>query len=156
MAASPVDAELLKRYGLEGAVKTVELNPAMFPSVKQTLEASGLAGADTKTGNLLFNLSSGLPEPRLARRDVVARYIGEGKILNGAQLTAAMEFFKKRAPDAEFSVSDFETACGSGITFTDDQYNDKVCLNTSRRRVYNLHSHSAFLLLGRSSHSSCT
>ena len=124
--ASPIDADLLKRYGLEGAVKTVELNPAMFPAVKQTLEASGLASADTKTGNLLFNLSSGLPEPRLARRDFVARYVGEGKLLNGAQLTAAMDFFKKRGPDAEFSIPEFEAACGSGITFSDEQLGAKV------------------------------
>lgn len=121
-----IDAELLKRYGLEGAVKTVELNPAMFPAVRQTLEASGLDGADTKTGNLLFNLSSGLPEPRITRRDFVARYVGAGKLVNGAQLTAAVEFFKKRAPDAEFSVADFEAACGAGVTFSDEMLAAKV------------------------------
>ena len=127
MAAPPaIDVELLGRYGLEGALKTIGLNPGMFPAVKATLEASGLAHADSKTGNLLFNLTSGLTDPRIARRDFVARYVGEGKLVNGAQLTAAMDFFKKRAPDAEFSVAEFETACGAGVTFTDEQLGAKV------------------------------
>jgi hypothetical protein len=41
-------------------------------------------------------------------------------------MTAAVDFFKKRAPDAPFEVPEFETACGAGVTFTDAQIAAKV------------------------------
>jgi hypothetical protein len=128
MAAPFIDLALLSRFGLEGAVKTIEVNPALFPAVRRTLEASGLLerGADKAVGNLLFSLTSALPDSRAARRDFIARYIGDGKITNNAQMAAAVDFFKKRAPDATFEVTEFETACGSGVSFTDAELTAKV------------------------------
>jgi glutaminyl-tRNA synthetase len=118
--------EILARFNLESALKQFAVNPPLKAATLQTLAASGLAGADKAVGNLLFSVASAVNDARAPRRDFIARYIGAGKLLTTAQVSAAVDFVKKRTPDAELSVPEFEKACGAGVSFTPAQVADKA------------------------------
>ena len=124
------DRELFVRLGLEGALKQIEVNAALGVAMKQVLASSGLIVDSSDSlkalGNLLYTVAAGLADSRAHRRDVVAKMIGSGALVTPAQVTAAVEFFKKKSPDAEYAEADLAKACGAGIKFSDEQVSAKV------------------------------
>lgn len=123
------DRELFIQLGLEGALKQIEQNPALGVATKQVLAASGLApnGEGLKAyGNMLYSIAASLTDARAHRRDVIAKMIGSGALVTAAQVNAAIDFFKKKTPDATYSDADLAKACGAGIKFTDEQVSAKV------------------------------
>lgn len=135
MNAEEVPA-LLSRLGLDGTLKQVTANKALAAAIAQTVTASGRSADDVDkgTGALLCAVAAGLPDgPRAHRRDVVSRYIGEGRLTTATQVAAAVDFFKKRGPDAEVTPAEFAAACGADIVFTDAQIAAKVGAEGARQ-----------------------
>ena len=56
----------------------------------------------------------------------MARYIADGRLITAPQVSAAVDFFKKRTPDAAYEAAEFERAVGAGVRFTDEQVKGKV------------------------------
>lgn len=124
------DRELFLSLGLENALKQIEQNPAMGTATKSVFAASGLAGAPAErikaAGTLLYTVASSVPDSRAARREVIAKLIGSGAIVTPAQVAGAVDFFKKKTPDAPYDEAELHKACGAGIKFTDEQIAAKV------------------------------
>lgn len=120
------DRELFSKVGLEGALKQVEANPALGTALKQVLDAAGITECDKATGNLLFAVAGSLPDARSHRRDVLAKMIASGALATSAQVAAALDFFKKKTPDADYTQADLDKACGAGIKFSEEQIAAKV------------------------------
>lgn len=144
------DKALFESFGLAGALKQIGTNPALGTAVKQIIAASGLNGTnvDKSIGNMLFTAASALNDARAHRRDYIAKYIGSGEIKGTQNLNAALDFLKKKTPDAEFTDDEFEKACGVGVDFTDAQIKSHALdvLNavrsevTTQRYLYPLHT----------------
>ena len=122
------DRALFVSAGLEGALKQIESNPALGASTRAALAAAGLAesGCERGVGNLIFTVAGALNDTRAHRRDAVARMIGAGELVTASQVSAAIDFFKKRTPDAAVVPAELAAACGAGIRFTEAQLAGKV------------------------------
>ena len=125
----PAERALLAGLGMDGALKQMDTNPALGTALHVALVSSGLAhGAITKpVATFLFSVASGLPENRAARRDLVAHYIGTGKLVTASQVNAALDYLKKASPEGDVKIAEFEAACGAGVVITDDELRAKVC-----------------------------
>jgi hypothetical protein len=132
------DRELFLSLGLENVLKQIEQNPAMGTAAKAVFAASGLAGAPAErlkaAGTLLYTVASSVPDNRASRREVVAKLIGSGAVVTPAQVAAAVDFFKKKTPDAPYDEAELHKACGAGIKFTDEQIAAKVRFLLGERR----------------------
>jgi len=117
---------LLNAFHLENVAKNVLANPSLFTAIEQVVKASGLTTAEKNIGSLLYNVAVGISDSRAHRRDIVAKYIGTGQLRIAAQVTAAIDYIKKRTPDAVFPPGEFEKACGLGIYFTPEQIEAQV------------------------------
>lgn len=120
---SPEDIELFKSFGCEGALKKIDENPALGVALKSVIESSGISpdNVEKGVGNLLFTIASTIPENRAHRRAFIAKYVSAKKIVNAAQVNAAVDFMKKKVPDAAIDEAEFEKAAGVGITFTEEE-----------------------------------
>lgn len=112
-------AAFCAKFGLEAQTKAASTNAAVLAALKQVVAASGLESCDKAVGTLLNTVATGLNDKLAVRRDAVAKYVGSGALKSSAQVTAAIDFFKKRAADAPFDTAEFEKACGVGISFTE-------------------------------------
>jgi hypothetical protein len=121
-------APLLERLGLDGTLKQMGQNAALGAAVAATVAASGVAPDDLDKARaaLLCSIAAGVPENRAPRRELLARYVGERKLTTPQQVNAAIDFVKKKTPDAAIDAAEFEAACGAGVSFTDEQIKAKV------------------------------
>jgi glutaminyl-tRNA synthetase len=121
----------LDAWGLgkgSGNFKQIEGSKTLADGVRAAIAASGLdASTANKTiGNLLYSAATSLTDARANRRDFVARYIGDGRIKSNTQLTGAVDYLKKRTPDADLDVAEFERSCGVGVAYTEGQVKEHV------------------------------
>lgn len=74
-------------------------------------------------GNLLYAVSTSLPEESWTHRKTLVDYIVSKKIANMAQLEAAFKYFKTKD---NFEKELFEKSCGVGVVYTNEQIIEKV------------------------------
>ena len=115
--------ELFKAFGLEGALKQINSNPALGSALASVIASSGLTptGEIGNVGNLLFTIAGSMPENRAHRRSFLAGYVGNGKLRTSQQVSAAVDYVKKKAADIEMNAEDFEKSCGVGVAFSTSQ-----------------------------------
>ncbi len=121
---------LLSRLGLDGALKQVAQNAALGAATRATLDASGVPLDVLAKGvaALRYAVAAGLPDSRAHRRPLLAEYVGSRRLTTQQQVTAAIDFLKKKPADAEVVATELDAACGAGITFTDADVKAKAGL----------------------------
>ena len=124
----PETTALLERLGLAGPLKQIAANAALGAATARAFAASGLPAGDIDKGvaALLFAVASGLPEARAEQRSVVCAYVGRRALTTSQQVGAAVDYMKKRVPDAPFVAAEFEAACGAGVSLTDEDVRAKA------------------------------
>ncbi|KAJ4709921.1 Glutamine--tRNA ligase [Melia azedarach] len=108
--------ELFLKIGLDErtAKNTVANNKVTANLTAVILEAAVTDGCDRKIGNLLYTVATKYPANALVHRPTLLHYIVSSKIKTPAQLEAAFSFFASTGSE-EFSVNEFEEACGVGV-----------------------------------------
>ncbi|XP_055351280.1 probable glutamine--tRNA ligase isoform X2 [Paramacrobiotus metropolitanus] len=77
-------------------------------------------------GNLLYALASKVKSQAAPHIPLLTQYVVDEKITSELQLNAALDFTLHHAAAGDFSNSDFEKACGVGVTYTDDDVKKAV------------------------------
>eukprot|EP01147_Barroeca_monosierra_P003392 gene3392-6046_t len=124
MASSVLDK--LKRFGIsDKKAEEVEKNKATTSALLSFLEKYPQHELDSTHATLLFSLASALPKSKFMTEkyiDLVFQNILSNKISMKPQLDAAMVFFR----NCRENLTDFETACGIGVTVSIDDIKSAV------------------------------
>ena len=105
-------------------VKTLLKNADKCATIAATAAEAGITiagGGCAKTkGNLVMMLATKTLPTHVARRAFVARYVGDGRLVQNAQIEAALKFAHARPLEVDVAgtpaeVAAFEEACGVGV-----------------------------------------
>ncbi|KAL9266505.1 Glutamine--tRNA ligase, cytoplasmic-like protein [Drosera capensis] len=84
------------------------------------IKAGLVGGCDRTVGNLLYTVATKFPANALAHRPKLLAYIVSLKIKSPAQLEAAFSFFSTIGTE-EYTIAEFEKACGVGIEVSSEE-----------------------------------
>ncbi|GAB2251374.1 hypothetical protein Droror1_Dr00017624 [Drosera rotundifolia] len=117
---NPLD--LFLRIGLEEktARNTIANNKVTNNLVAVIHEAGVVDGCDRTVGNLLYTVATKFPANALVHRPKLLAYVVSLKIKSPAQLEAAFSFFSSIGTE-EYTIAEFEKACGVGIEVSSEE-----------------------------------
>lgn len=109
----------------EKTVKNIIKNAKVSQKLKELVEIGGIQTADKNVGNLLYNLSTKLPETLQHHSKLLVEYIRDAKITTADRLAAAIASLKGVE---EVDIAKFENDCGVGVVITQTEVDE--CINT--------------------------
>ena len=122
---SPLPPPPLERFtaiGLKAnVVKSTCNNPKQIKKLTEVLDMVNVHACPAEQGNLYYAVAMKLKASTNRFKPVLAGFVKSGKITLGSRMAMAVKHLQKVANIEELDVGALETACGVGITVTDDQ-----------------------------------
>lgn len=100
-------------------VKNILKNAKVSAKLSELCSLGEITTADKTVGNLLYTLSTKLPEDLGEHSKILVEYIRDGKITSPDRLTAA--FTSLREMGSNFDSAKLDTDCGVGVVVTQEE-----------------------------------
>ena len=139
---SSEEKQLLESIGLEGrtlvdSLKNKKLVSRLVSAISSL--GSGFSGCAKWQGLLLYRMCTNLNVNSDRHIPLITRFVVSSKIKNDGQLMAACTFCNSKRTDEipDSQIPEFETACGVGVNFTEEQIaqNVKNYITTNKEQL---------------------
>ncbi|KAI9189683.1 Glutaminyl-tRNA synthetase [Blastocladiella emersonii ATCC 22665] len=152
-----LEARFLKIGLNEEKARETAGNKKLAPTLAEALDHAGFAAdaeVPKQTGFLLYQLATLITKNATQHLAFIAKEVGAERLTTNEQVAAAVKFFDKLKTDT-FETADYETECGVGVSFTDDEVAAQVAemIEANKAKVEADRYRSLGFLLGQARNS---